>query len=247
LITDSHRAAFERDASLRGPPFDALTEGRRSRLLSATTLRTVSKRQRLFRQGDHAEHILVVLGGALVRTGVTEQGKELALGVLSPGEILGVLPLLDGGPRSTDAIALVDSAVASIPYRAVADELQRSPPFAVALARMVAGEVRHARSTAFELLSATGQGRLAAVLLDLARRFGLSSAVGVVIDLPLVQEDLAILVGVARETLSRHLSGLVSHGLVARLGRRYVVRDIPGMEQVAAGGSLAPVARRAWA
>src|SRR6266511_4105054 len=94
LIVDSHPELFEREPRLRGPPFDALSEERRSQLLAATTIRNVRGRERLFRQGDPGEHLFVVLHGAVIRTGVTEEGRELALGVLAPGEILGVLPLL---------------------------------------------------------------------------------------------------------------------------------------------------------
>ncbi|MFN2545375.1 MAG: Crp/Fnr family transcriptional regulator [Actinomycetota bacterium] len=224
-----------REPSLRAPPFDVLSPLESARIAAAARVRSVARRERLYGQGDRAEHAFVVLRGAVLLCAGTEDGRTLGFDLLGEAETFGLVPFLDDGPRAEEAVAIEDGMVAAVPYRALAAQTERRAPFALALARFAAAEARRARGHALELAAGTVSRRLAEVVLRLAGRFGVGSREGVVIDVGIVQQDLAALVGVSRETLNRHLSALSSAGSLGRRRRGYVVRDTAALEREAGG------------
>jgi CRP-like cAMP-binding protein len=62
-------------------------------------------------------------------------------------------------------------------------------------------------------------------LLALAHQHGRRTPDGIRIDVPLTQEDLAAMVGAARETVNRTIVSLISSGFVRVEDRRYILRD----------------------
>ena len=74
-------------------------------------------------------------------------------------------------------------------------------------------------------------GRLAKKLLELAASHGVPRPDGVLLDLPLTQEELANMLGVTRESVNRHLSSLRRQGAVSREGRRFLIRDAEALRR----------------
>jgi CRP-like cAMP-binding protein len=65
--------------------------------------------------------------------------------------------------------------------------------------------------------------RLAAVLLDLARKFGVADSRGTLIDLKLSQRDLAAMVGCSRQQVHALLEDLSEQRIVQRQGRDLIL------------------------
>jgi CRP-like cAMP-binding protein len=210
---------------LRAPPFDALGAPERELLVRETRMRSVGRGRFVCLEGEPAGRAFV-LGSGVVRVGVSSvEGRRIAFGILGPSGVFGLLPFFDGGPRSADVRALADSIVWMIPYPSLQIAVERCPGFGRALAGLGAREIRRLRAMAVDLIDLDASRRLAAVLLDLADRFGSDTEHGRVIELPLVQQDLAELVGASRETVSRLIGELASQGIVRRMTRGYVVAD----------------------
>lgn len=66
----------------------------------------------IFRRGDPGEQMYVLLSGAVA---VSSGGRVIE--VIQPGDGLGILSLIDGKPRSADAVASEDSQLALIDAR----------------------------------------------------------------------------------------------------------------------------------
>jgi signal transduction histidine kinase len=81
----------------------------------------------LFRQGDVADRLFVVLRGAL-RVWVTEtSGEVLDLATVGPGGYVGEIALLDGGPRSASVACAQASELFTLDRRAFLRLMQSSP------------------------------------------------------------------------------------------------------------------------
>ena len=61
---------------------------------------------------------------------VSQDGKEIALNLLGAGEIFGEIALLDGGPRTADAIALDDCELLMLDRRDILPLLMEEPSVA---------------------------------------------------------------------------------------------------------------------
>jgi len=80
-------------------------------LLPGITMGSYRPRQVIYLPGDRAQGIHFLAQGRIKISKVTRDGKELTLAYRGPGEIFGELALLDGEPRSADAIAREASRV----------------------------------------------------------------------------------------------------------------------------------------
>ena len=170
----------------------------------------------LFAKGDPSEHLFGLISGRLKVFSPLEPDREVALDLVAPGEILGELGLEQGAPRFAGARALAPSELASLPRAELEALLARRPELRGSLERASVAHAERLAQHSADLAFLTLERRLEKVLLDLAARFGEAVEQGVRV--PLRQQELAEVVGVSRESVSR---ALASPGLRDRfaLGR----------------------------
>ncbi len=101
----------------------------------------------------------------------------------------------------------------------------------MAVLAAVAQRLREADEMAGDLAFLDVGGRVAKKLLELAAAHGVQRPEGTLLELPLTQEGLANMVGVTRESVNRHLSTLRRLGVIAREGRRFLIRDPDGLRR----------------
>jgi NTE family protein len=95
----------------------------------------------LFREGDDADRLFVVLSGRL-RIVVTREGEPRAIRELGPGVALGELALLTGSLRSAGAQAVRDSQLLEITRTSFDRLLERDPAFGHAVAIELARQLQ---------------------------------------------------------------------------------------------------------
>jgi CRP-like cAMP-binding protein len=102
------------------PLFAAFTPDECERLAACLAERRYADRQMIFGRGDPGSSLMLIVEGR-VRVGVTSaEGREVLLGVLERGQVLGELALLDGKPRSADAMALGNCLLLALDRRGCA-------------------------------------------------------------------------------------------------------------------------------
>src|ERR1044071_9657318 len=62
----------------------------------------------VFLSGDPGDDLYLVESGSVKICMTTADGKEITLAILGPGEFFGELALMDGAPRSSNAVAMED-------------------------------------------------------------------------------------------------------------------------------------------
>src|SRR5688572_4537009 len=91
-------------ALARVPIFAGLDE-EHLRLLTATARRrTLKADEALFYEGDPGQTLYLVLSGEVKIQRFTPSGKVVVIALRGPGEHVGEMALLDGEPRSADAV-----------------------------------------------------------------------------------------------------------------------------------------------
>jgi CRP-like cAMP-binding protein len=176
----------------------------------------VRKGELLFSKGDPSHHLYGLVSGPRKVFSNPEPGCELSLELVAPGELLGELGLEDGGPRYASVRALAHSELATIPRGKLLSLLDRKPELRAALGRAAANTAARLAQRAEDAAFLSIETRLEKALLDLAGRFGESVERGTRIRLR--QQDLADILGVSRESVSRALAAPALRGRLA-LGR----------------------------
>lgn len=95
----------------------------------------------LFREGDQGDTAFIIESGA-VEVFRTEQGKEIRLGMVGPGSILGEMALIDDQPRMATARAVSQSVAVTVGRRAFESKVNASDPFIRKLLRILVRYIR---------------------------------------------------------------------------------------------------------
>ena len=223
--------ATEVDLLQRVPLLAALTDADREALARSASRRRYRRGDIIF-QKDEPGHSLFIVARGSVRIYVpSAQGADLTLAVLGPGHFFGDLSLLDGRPRSASAAALGDTNVVILERSDFVAVIRTRPAAVMSMLAVVVRRLRETDEMASDLAFLDVGGRLAKKLLDLAATNGVKRQDGVLLDMPITQEELANMIGVTRESVNRNLSLFRRLGLVAKEGRRLVLRDPGGLRR----------------
>jgi CRP-like cAMP-binding protein len=169
-------------------------------------VRAFERGQTLFHEAQMSDRVLIVRMGIIKVTSSTSTGREVVLAFRGPGEILGEVAALDGGPRSATISAVEGGEVLTLSGQAFREFLLARPAVALILLEMLARRLRDADAKRIEFSAYTTIQRVAARLLEFAERFGLEDASGAVrITLPLTQDELAGAAGASIESVGRAL------------------------------------------
>ena len=216
----------------RLPLFAGLSEDELLALAAECRLDHVDTDRAIFHQGDPCDRIWIVCQGRVKIVQHEEDGREVILEIIPPGEIFGGGAIfLPDQPADAQAITAAD--VVSFSSRAYAQFLIDHPPIALKLIRMLGARLH----SAIEMNILTGERvdrRLAHILLKLAHRTGRPDPEGTLITVSLSRQDLADMCGTTLETAIRIVSRFRAAGWIkTRRGGYLVILDLERLKQLA--------------
>ncbi len=145
----------------------------------------------------------------------TDEGQEVILRLIEPGEIFGGAGGWGEPTYPASARALDDAVVLQLPAASFTRLLQEQPPFAVAVVQELGHRLRLAEARIRDLQTERVERRIARTLLRLVNRTGIKTDEGVELGMRLTQQDLAELAGTTLSTVSRTLSAWERDGIVS--------------------------------
>jgi CRP-like cAMP-binding protein len=214
------------------PLFGQLVPEELERLVAYMRLVRHPARTVLFRKGDPGTHMVVVVRGRIKVCTHSEDGKELVLNLINPGEVVGEIALLDGSDRTADAVTLTDSDLLILERRDFIPFLQRHPDSCMRLFAVLCERLRKTSELLEEALFLEGSSRLAKRLVHLAEVFGKPVPGGVKIDISLSQQQLGNMVGMSRESMNKQLKQWRREGLIRIEDGHYVLTDLDAMRDL---------------
>jgi CRP-like cAMP-binding protein len=216
---------IDKDALRGSPLFAAMTRTELETVVGMASRRRFRRGQSIFQKGDPGGALLAVLSGRVRIASVSTEGKEVTLNVINRGEVFGEIALLDGKPRSADAIAIEDTVTLALERRDFLPFVLGNPDLAGRLLAILCERLRRTSMALEDLALFDLPARLARVLLQLAADYGRPCAQGVRIDLKLSQRDLSGLIASTRESVNKQLRLWRAQGLVRVDGAYLIVAD----------------------
>ncbi len=169
----------------------------------------------LFHEGDHAKYFYFVRSGKIFIMKYAESGRVLSLRLATKDSIIGELPLYEENPVYIfNAIAQVDAEVYAIEFPTLHDYLERKPAFAVNLLKIIGQHMRKQHSKFRDLLLYGKKGALYSTLIRLSNSYGKEVDGGILITVPLTNQELANYSATARESLNRMLGELRRENII---------------------------------
>ena len=202
-------------------------------LADACTLVEQPEGRLLFARGDRATGLIIVVTG-LVRVGLSDiDGNELTLALIGPGESVGEMALIDGGPRSADAATLEASRLLYLDARDFALMQMQEPAITRHLLVLLAARLRGSNEALMDTVFLPLRARLCRKLLDLADVHAAPDPPGAVFRRSFTQGDLARMLGVSREAINRQITALRHDGLIRLSERRLEIADLGRLRAMA--------------
>jgi CRP-like cAMP-binding protein len=218
------------------PLFAEVDPGAIERMAERCVTRTVGAGHLLFRAGDPCRGLYVLASGRVRIFRVNSDGREQVLHIEAPGRPVAELPLLDGGAYPASAMTLEPATLVFLPREVFQALYRTNPDAADAIIHALAKRLRHLVQLTETLAFRDVAARLALLLAGYAERQGEEGPDGVRLALDRTQEELALEIGTARESVSRAFRQLERRGLVVREGpERLLIPDVRALREISRG------------
>ncbi len=179
-------------------------------LSESRELRHFSKKDLLFKEGDYPRRLFFVASGKVKAFRINDAGKEYISKVYSKGEFLGYSALLKDTPYQESATVIEDAEISFIPKEDFFTLLYNNRDFSARFVKMLANDVEEIEEKLLSLAYDSIRKRVAEALVTLFNTAKNSKQE----DISILREDLAAMVGTAKESVIRTLSDFKSEGLI---------------------------------
>ena len=198
----------------RIPLFASLPEADQQNLVSLLRRVNLRKGEILFRQGDEGISLYLILQGR-IKISLSRQMDVVTLAILGQGEFLGEMALLDGLPRSADAIALEDSYLYALNRKDFLSFLVNNEKAVHAVLSSLSIRLRKTDTLLAEMCFLNLSLRLVQKLVELVQQLPSDENNPNECTLKVSQQELGNILGVSRESINKELKHLRDKGIVS--------------------------------
>ncbi len=206
--------------------FSDLSESEMHDLMSVARRRRFRAGEVIFHRDDPGQVLYIIKEGKVKICLISPDGQEISLVVFGKGEYFGEFSLLDGLPRSTDAIALEQVECYSLQRSDFHNVIMKNPKIALHVLEVLVKRLRSTDQQVEDLIFLDVYGRVAKKLIDLAEMHGLKADDGIRIDVRLTQQELASMVGASRESVNKVMGYFMDKGYISTDRHRVTVHKL---------------------
>lgn len=207
-------------------------------LLAVASERHFTNNQVIFQKGDPGTSMMAVLDGRVRISAYSEDGREIILNMIEPGQLFGEISLLDGKERSADATAMGKTTLLVLDRRDFVPFLEQNPKIMIRLFDVLCDRVRQTSEMVESIAFLDFGARLAKLLLQMAENYGKENDQGLLINLRISQSDLGNLIASTRESVNRQLNAWVQEGIITLEQGRIVILDREMLQLTAQASSV---------
>jgi CRP/FNR family transcriptional regulator len=231
LISESERVL---QAIRATPLFRGLSSEDQKRLAALAALRNYDRGDFLWRAGDPAEQLTIVVKGRVKIVTHGDTGDTI-LELFEEGEPVGAIAVYNYMPYPASAVCMEPVVLLTLPRRDYFELLDRNPDFARAIIRELTKLVVAMARRLQELRGQKVDARIAQLFLTLAERLGKEVKGGIEIPIQLTRQEIADLVGTTVESSIRVLSRWGRERIVVSGENRFLIPSREKLREIAEG------------
>jgi len=181
----------------------------------------------IFHEADSCEGVHCIESGLVGVRKMNTNGQEILLRLCYAGDTLGYRSMLSGDDHNNSAEALEPSVVCFIDAGTVRTLLTRNPALGLRFLNHAAADLSAAEDKVLQSTTLPVRARFAHLLLVLKDRYGVVGEDGALeLELPLSRQDMAAMIGIRPESMSRTIRSLENDDIARFSGRRVRIRNI---------------------
>jgi len=194
--------------------FNAVTSNQRQALAERSFMAFAERGESIWRAGTPAQIAAIAGVGFVKMTRSTPQGMEVAVELLGPGQVFGLLASIEGGIFPLTATAVTNCWYLKLPADIIRTTYEESNQFKDQMVRSISPRLRKAHEMMSRMSTGKVEQRIAATLLILVQSYGTETEEGMHIEVPLTRQDISEMAGTTVETTIRVMSRWQKEGLV---------------------------------
>ncbi len=226
MTSNPRRSVGERTMTLKAVPFFTQLSDRELDVIRAVSVeKSFPKNAVVLTEGEIGDSLYMIQTGKVKVFIGDEDGREIILKILGPGDFFGEMSMIDKQPRSASVTTLEAATVHILSHSSFEKCVEQAPRIANMVMRVLAQRVREADRKIGTLALMDVYGRVASTLLELAVYSNGKLMVGE----KLSQQDLANMVGASREMVNRILKDLADRGFITVESKSITIinRELP--------------------
>ncbi len=191
--------------------------------------RTFKKKSVIYYEGDHPNSLLYINKGKIKTYKTNEDGKEYITGIHAEGTFLGYIALLKDTMHAETAMALEDAEVSIIPKEDFLSLLYGNRDVSNKFIKMLSNEVHEMEDKMLKLAYSSVRQRVAEALLSIDSKYTEGDTDTKMV---ITRDDLAKIVGTAKETLIRTLSDFKEEKLIEIRDKNISILNKPKLQKL---------------
>ena len=220
------------------PVFASLQGDDLARVASMIRHLEYRKGDTLFSEGDALDALVILDEGSVKAYRLTPDGREQILYVFTEGDFFGERNLFGDQTAAYTVEALEPVKTCSFSRESFRALLHAHPDISIRIIEALEKRIARMENALQTIGVRSLDGRVGALLLEYAGKYGSETPEGLLVRLPLSREGIANSLGVARETVSRKLGQLESDGVIRSVGNRGIL--LIDREALRASAGLSP-------
>lgn len=187
----------------------------------------------IFREGALPSGIFYIAEGRVKKYKVDKEGRDHIIYVANTGELLGYHAVLSEERFPDSAAALEESRIAFIPKEDFLETLHQSEVLSRRLLKTLSHEFAVLANSLSMFAQKSVRERLALQLIVLREKYKVNFQPGMPVEINMSRDDLASLVGTARENVVRVLTEFKEEGILETKGRKIIVLNVQKLISIA--------------
>ncbi len=176
----------------------------------------------LFYEKEKSNDMYMVLEGKVRASLFGDQGNELVLAELGPGEFIGEMSMIDQLPRSATVIAEENTKLALLRRDTFLKIIRENPDIAVNVIKALVARLRKTDDMVETLAFRNVESRIVKFLVEIGKKKGIKEE-GMYKVRKMTHRDLASRIGSSREAVTKALKALSFKGIIKNKGNFWLV------------------------
>ena len=230
---DQHEGRCENCIIRQLNALKTLSKEELKKISESKVTKTVKKGETIFDEGERLNGVFCVRSGVSKLSKASENGKDQIVKIAAKGEVLGQRSVVTEERTNLSAVALNDMEVCYIPKNHLERNINDNAAFTKAVLVKMAEDLKFADNVIVNMAQKSVKQRIAEVLLYLEKNFDRDKEG--YIAMTLTREDIANVVGTAKEACIRTLSTFKKEGAIDTEGKRIRIKDETRLRQIING------------
>ena len=215
------------------PLFSALSDEILRNLSNTVRLQKIKQGQVIFRKGDEGTALYILRSGTIKIVLPSRLGAEIIVSIFSDGDFFGEMALLDGEPRSADAVAIKPSELLVLSRKDFLSFLQSDVNAVNSILSVLTKRMRKTHDLLEDVCFLNISQRLSKLILELGKIYGRDEGDCINIDISLTQKELGDMIGATRESINKELKLLRERGLIEMRQNKIQICDLSRLQRKA--------------